>query len=188
MKDEVAIYKPQQYIEYEYTDPADPFGDTSKGYPQLMYPAPEEDELETCPSMLGGAAEGGGRPRPSYRKKKLGPSAEALKEVAQFNQAFEGLWIPKVLTLAATIKKANFEKMANGELLSRYLDTEESARLALLSEYALVYFTTPQQIEELNNDREAYLGLLYFVFNAQVIETAALAKSTKHTAEYDGHA
>jgi len=39
----------------------------------------------------------------------------------------------------------------------------------------------------LNNDREAYLGLLYFVLNAQVIETANLAKATKHTAEYDGH-
>lgn len=187
MKDDLVIYKPQQHIEYEYTDPADPFGDTSKGYPQLMYPAPEEDELG--PSMVGGASEGGGRPRPSHRKKKHGPSAEARKEIARFNQAFEGLWIPKVLTLAAEIKKANFEKMANGELLPRYLEAEDpAARLALLNECALVYFTTPKQIEELNNDREAYLGLLYFIFNAQCIETAALMKSTKHTAEYDGHA
>lgn len=39
----------------------------------------------------------------------------------------------------------------------------------------------------MNNDREAYLGLLYFIFNAQGIENANLSKSTKHTAEYDGH-
>lgn len=78
--------------------------------------------------------------------------------------------------------------MANGELLTRYIETEElAARLTLLQEYALVYFTTPQQIEDLNNDREAYLGLLYFILNAQVIEAANLMKSTKHTQEYDSH-
>lgn len=139
--------------------------------------------------MVGGASQvAGGRPRPSQKKKKLGPSAAALKEVARFNQAFEGLWIPKVQIAAAEIKKANFEKMANGELLTRYIETEElAARLTLLQEYALVYFTTPQQIEDLNNDREAYLGLLYFILNAQVIEAANLMKSTKHTQEYDSH-
>jgi hypothetical protein len=152
-----------------------------------MYPAADEEEV--APSMAGGASEvAGGRPRPTLKKKKLGVSAEARKEVARFNQAFEGLWLPKVRTLAEAIRKANFAKMANGELLTRYLDTAEAAaKLTLLSEYALVYFTTPQQIEDLNNDREAYLGLLYFIFNAQVIEAAALTKCTKHTQEYDGH-
>jgi hypothetical protein len=54
IKNDCEIYKPQECIDYEYTDPADPFGDTSKGYPQLMYPAAEDDEV--TPSMVGGAS------------------------------------------------------------------------------------------------------------------------------------
>lgn len=48
------IYKPQELIDYEYTDPADPFGDTSKDYPQMMYPV--DDSLGACASMLHGTS------------------------------------------------------------------------------------------------------------------------------------
>lgn len=49
----VEIYKPQVFIDYEYTDPAEPFGDTSKAYPQLMYPELADG---ICTSMVAGAA------------------------------------------------------------------------------------------------------------------------------------
>lgn len=78
--------------------------------------------------------------------------------------------------------------MANGDLLTQYIQTDTSvAKLKLIQDYALIYFTTSQQIADLNDDKEAYMGLLYFIYNAQVIETANLSKSTKHTAEYDGY-
>ena len=39
------------------------------------------------------------------------------------NEAFTGLWIAKIKTKAEEIKKANFKRMSNGDLLVRYIET-----------------------------------------------------------------
>jgi len=115
------IYKPQELIDYEYTDPADPFGDTSKDYPQMMYPVVEDG---LCASMVGGGSVLPGAHHGNHKLKKAGPNPEVVKEVKRFTEAFTGLYLPKIQIMAAEIKKANFDKMANGDLLTRYVETD----------------------------------------------------------------
>ena len=145
------------------------FGDSAEEYPQLI--DWEQDHEEHEESILH-----------ALPAEKEHQSSEVASHVQEYHNALKQMFLSKIEVIVHDIKEENFDKMANGKLLKKYLSLESyNQRLALVQEYHRQYFSTAVQYQDLNNHQEAHQGLLYFIFKIMVIESQHLSYATKHT-------